>query len=449
MFFPTEYRDIPGTDLLSYVFEHAPPEPSAPIYIDAAHPTNTLSYLQCLSLVRRLVAGLKLLGVKPGDSVAVHAYNSIFYAPLILSIIGVGAVYVGSNPAYTESELAHLFSISDVKFIFSESDLLERVLPASRTYNIHESHIVRFDTNSSSSAACLKPIVSSDQLLPRNLSSWHTLLNGGEQDWRRFSSETISKATVAALLQTSGTTGLPKAASMSNYAFVAQSIIIQDRNPKPYSVRRLLYLPFFHAFAGPLSNIAPLRERIPTYVMRRYDQELFLDSVRRHDITESHMVNPIALALLTLPREQQARLVSLRLVWTAGAPLGSDLQSRLARVLHHKARVVQVLGMTEFGWATTFHHPERDLSGSCGRLMPNVEAMLKDFNGKEISAEDEKGEVWFRSVSRMIGYRGNEAATRETLSEDGWLRTGDIGFVKEGKWWIIDRAKVSKGSSAS
>ena len=445
MFLPTEYRDIPETDLCSYVFEHDPPDPSTPIYIDTADPSNTLSYSQCLSLVRRLVAGLRLLGVKPGDSVAIHAYNSIFYSSLFLSIIGVGATYVGSNPAYTESELTHLFAISDVKFVFTESDLLERVLPASRSQGIHESHVIRFDTGCSSSATCLRPSESSNQLPPRDLPLWHTLLSGGEQDWHRFSSGAISKATVAALLQTSGTTGLPKAASLSHYSFVAQAIMIQDRNPKPYSVRRLLYLPFFHAFAGPLSNIAPLRECIPTYVMRRYDQQLFLDSVQKHEITESHVVNPIALAVLTLPGEQQAKLASLRLVWTAGAPLGSDLQSRLAQALHQEARVVQVLGMTECGWATTFHYPEKDLSGSCGRLMPNVEAMLRDFDGKEIAAEDERGEVLFRSVSRMTGYRGNETATSEMLVEDGWLRTGDVGFVREGKWWIVDRAKVSEG----
>ena len=443
MFSPTEYRDVPPTDLLSYVFEHRTPDESASIYLDAADASNALSYSHCRSLVRRLIAGLKHLGVGRGDSVAVHAYNSIYYAPLFLAIVGIGGVYVGSNPAYTESELVHLFTIAEVKFIFTESELLDRILSASCERNISRSNIVLFDTASASKPRP-PPDIENSANSASDITPWRSLLDHGEQDWVSFTSESDSRSTPAALLQTSGTTGLPKAASLSHYAFVAQSVMIQDRNPKPYTVRRLLHLPSFHAFALPLAIVAPLLERIPTYVMRRYDPRLFFDSVQKYEITESHMVNPIALATLAAPPEDRRKLGSLRQVWIAGAPLGEDLQYRLAQALHPEARVVQVLGMTECGWITTFHYPEKDLSGSCGRLMPNVEAKIVDLDGQEITHDDQKGEIWFRSVSRMSGYKGNETATKDMLVESGWIKSGDIGYVKDGKWWVVDRAKVGR-----
>lgn len=149
MFLPSEYRDISSRDLLSHIFNnHTETDTSNPIYIDAANPSNSLSRAQCRLLVRQLIAGLRHLGVKPGHSVAVHAYNSIYYGPLFLAIVGAGGVYVGSNPAYTEAELAHLFAISDVKFIFTGPELVERILPPSRRHGIPEQHILVFDADS-------------------------------------------------------------------------------------------------------------------------------------------------------------------------------------------------------------------------------------------------------------------------------------------------------------
>ena len=86
------------------------------------------------------------------------------------------------------------------------------------------------------------------------------------------------------------------------------------------------------------------------------------------------MANPIVLSLVAAPEREQQRLSSLRFAWVAGAPLEAKLQNRLVAILHEDAMVCQVWGMTEIGWITTLQYPERDDTGSAGRLLPNTEA---------------------------------------------------------------------------
>ncbi|MCJ1382874.1 hypothetical protein MMC17_005987 [Xylographa soralifera] len=143
--------------------------------------------------------------------------------------------------------------------------------------------------------------------------------------------------------------------------------------------------------------------------------------------------------LLTVPNETKL-LSTLRYVWCAGAPLSGEAQRRMIDMLDPTAIFSQVWGMSEVGWITTFHFPESDTSGSVGRLLPNMEAKLVNECGDDILEDDRTGEVLVRGPSVMTGYLGDRKAT-EASFVDGWLKTGDIGHCKSGKWYIIDRAK--------
>lgn len=83
----------------------------------------------------------------------------------------------------------------------------------------------------------------------------------------------------------------------------------------------------------------------------------------------------------------------------------------------------------------------RDDTGSVGYLLPNTESMLVDEGGKEVADPEASGELWVRGPQIMKAYLNNVSATSETMTEDGWLKTGDVALQKDGKWWIIDRRK--------
>lgn len=309
--------------------------------------------------MRKLIGGLQARGLRPGDSVCVHAFNNVYYSLVYLAIIGAGGRFVGANPAYTKFELSHLFSISNTKIVLAEPELLEKTLPAIKESKILQSNVLIFDAHG--------------EVKPDEFESWKILLQHGERDWITFDNENQSKTTIAALMSTSGTTGLPKAATVSHHAQVAQNIIIDDSEGKPYDVIRLLCLPLFHAFAGPIAHVSPLREGRTAYIMKRFDLEHFVEYISRYKISEILVVPPIVMALLALPQSKLDSLSSLRCVLAAGAPLEGAVQLRLNEKLHPDARFTQIWGLTEIGWITGLRYPEKD-AGTVGRLLPNTEA---------------------------------------------------------------------------
>ncbi|KAI9690816.1 MAG: putative NRPS-like protein biosynthetic cluster [Bathelium mastoideum] len=222
---------------------------------------------------------------------------------------------------------------------------------------------------------------------------------------------------------TSGTTGLPKAAAISHYAQLAQAVMLYDSKDKCYEVKRLLSLPQFHSFTATLAHIAPLREGHTTYIMKRHHADQYLEYIKLYQITETAMVPPIVLNYLARPPPDQKLLSSLRYIWCAGAPLSASTHERILHVLDPAAIFSQVWGMSE-----------------TGRLLPNMEAKIMGKNNEEILEDMQPGEILVRGPSLMSGYLGNAQATRSCFV-NGWLKTGDIGYRRNGKWYITDRAK--------
>ena len=129
----------------------------------------------------------------------------------------------------------------------------------------------------------------------------------------------------------------------------------------------------FHTFAAPLSHLAPLREGHTTYIMPRFSMSQFINAVERFDITEVLLVPPMIVSFVTSTSPKNF-LKHIRFVWCGGAPLDAAIVKQMYRLLAPDACIAQVYGMTEAGWISTLKWPERDESGSVGRLLPNVEA---------------------------------------------------------------------------
>lgn len=129
----------------------------------------------------------------------------------------------------------------------------------------------------------------------------------------------------------------------------------------------------FHTFAAPLSHLAPLREGHATYIMPRFSMSQFVSAVERFGITELLLVPPMIVTFATSAGPKNF-LKPVRFVWCGGAPLDATIVRKMYRLLAPDACIAQVYGMTEAGWISTLKWPERDESGSVGKLLPNVEA---------------------------------------------------------------------------
>jgi acyl-CoA synthetase (AMP-forming)/AMP-acid ligase II len=156
----------------------------------------------------------------------VHSFNDIHYPLLFLGIIAAGGVFTGTNPGYTQYELAHHFKTAKVRFLISEPEILSNLQAAAKGCNIAQENLWIFH-----------PLP--EQKCPEGSKSWQELLSHGENDWIRFNDLKTCSTTTAARMFSSGTTGLPKAACVTHYNFIAQhELVYEGPNKKPYDVSK-------------------------------------------------------------------------------------------------------------------------------------------------------------------------------------------------------------------
>jgi 4-coumarate--CoA ligase len=147
----------------------------------------------------------------------------VWYTTLYLAIIGAGGCCASSNPSYKTLELSNMFALTNAKFVVVAPDLLPNMLPAIRQSCLPPSNVFIFNMKTEANF--------------QGFESLGSFLKHSESDWVQFDDTKRAKETIAALLFTSGTTGLPKAAAMSHFSLVSMNIAIRDPQPKPYEVR--------------------------------------------------------------------------------------------------------------------------------------------------------------------------------------------------------------------
>jgi acyl-CoA synthetase (AMP-forming)/AMP-acid ligase II len=199
-------------------------------------------------------------------------------------------------------------------------------------------------------------------------------------------------------------------------------------------------LPMFHIYGmNVIMNLA-LAQGSTVVTMPRFEVEGYLRTVERYRVTRLHLAPPMVLQLASYAHVERFDLTSVRWAVSGAAPLDGELAARFEK--RFGVPVAQGYGMTEASPGTHLipEHRQGDApAGSVGWLMPNTEGRLVSVDtGEESEAE---GEVWVRGPQVMAGYLNNPDATADTLTADGWLKTGDVARVDNGVYFIVDRVK--------
>lgn len=208
--------------------------------------------------------------------------------------------------------------------------------------------------------------------------------------------------------------------------------------PSPTKFAGFSVHPFSTRFSTPEMIFNPLRLGYPTYIMKRYD-DTFGQKVYEFGITETAAPPPM---LMKLQQQEDAHplLQSLRLIFSGGAPMAPELRARTLGIFKDQPRIVQVWGMTEGGWFSTFKYPEDDASGSVGRIIPGYEIKTSWQDLVEMPDGRVAEHLLVKGPQLMMGYLMNPQASEKAFC-DGWLKTGDIGYVEDGRIYLVDRAK--------
>ncbi len=423
MIFKSPYPDvdIPDISLTEFVLSRTRQFGDKPALIDGPS-GRTITYAQLGGAVRLVASSLAKRGFGKGDVLAIYSPNIPEYAVAFHAVSLLGATVTTVNPLYTAQELAHQLKDAGARYLLTISLFLENAKTAAAQSNIEE--IFTFDPVDG--ATPFATLLQSDGALPE------ISINPAED--------------IVVMPYSSGTTGYPKGVMLTHRNLVANLVQMDgitgiDITNEDDIIMGIL--PFFHIYGMVVIMNMSLSRGATIVTMPRFDMVQFLELVQKHKITRVNLVPPILVGLAKHPIVDQYDLSSLVELFSGAAPLGQALATEVKNRLH--CRVVQGYGLTETSPVTHVYNQtmtETEKLSSIGPAVPNTEVMVVDPTSGEPVGHNTNGEIWIRGPQVMKGYLNNPDATAATLDEEGWLHTGDIGYIDdEGFFYIVDRLK--------
>jgi acyl-CoA synthetase (AMP-forming)/AMP-acid ligase II len=406
---------IPDVSLAEFVLGKARERGAKPALIDGPS-GRTLTYEQLAVGVGRIAAGLHERGFKKGDVFAIFSPNLPEYAVAFHGVAAAGGICTTINPLYTVEELAFQLEHSNARYLLTIPQFLDRALEAAEKAGVQEVFVLGEAEGATPFAA---------------------LMSGEPPPHIEIDPEND----LIVLPYSSGTTGLPKGVMLTHrniVANIAQAVIPHSTSEEDVIIG---VLPFFHIYGMTVIMNIALYLGATVVTMPRFDLEEFLTLMQDHKVTRAYLVPPIILALAKHPVVDKYDLESLDLIMSGAAPLGGELAEACASRLG--SVVMQGYGLTETSPVTHMNPDDgRARAGSIGFLLPNTEARYVDPETGGDVEQGQTGELWIRGPQVMKGYLNNEVATAGTIDPEGWLHTGDLGYVDgDGYFFLVDRLK--------
>lgn len=384
---------------------------------------HQISYATLGQCARQLAHGLNERGIAPGDKVAYLGKESHHYYYLLFACALSGAILVPINWRLTQPEVHHVLSDSQAKGLFFDSSFAPMMTKLLET-NPQLNTLVTLDQVDDN-------WLHIDDLLSQPVSDYHPV--------------EVTQDTVIAQLYTSGTTGLPKGVQLAHRSFfkVRESLVNEGLDWIDWYQGdvSLIGIPGFHIgglwWASQGFNAGITNVIIPTFLA-----PLALSLISEHGITTACVV-PSMIQLLLLEREvEQLDFARLRKIVYGGSPIAESLLARGMEIFD--CDFAQIYGLTETGNTAIClppeaHKPGTKLMQAAGRPYPCVRLKIIDDDGSVLD-DGEVGEVCIQTPSHMVGYWQLPEATAKTLI-DGWIHTGDAGYIEDEYLFICDRIK--------
>jgi PAS domain S-box-containing protein len=405
---------VPLLSLPEFVLLRAAVVPDKPAVVDGLT-GRVISYGELAEAATRTATGLSARGFGYGDVLAIWSPNLPEYAVAAFGAGLAGGIVTTINPLYNAFELAHQLRDSGARMLATGPQLAAKAADAARRTAVREVFVfgeargAEPFSSLSESGCSLDPV------------------------------EVNPREDVAALLYSSATTGLPKGVMLTHFNLVANVVQTQAVERMAAEEVVIAVVPFYHVYGFNVVLNLTLHAGATLVVLPRFKVEEFLRAVQDHGVTTAFVVPPIVRTLAHHPLVERYDLGSLRYIMSAAAPLPEETARACARRMG--CVVKQAYGLTETG--PTTHWTPRDAVrlNSAGPPVPGTECRVIDAATKRDLPIGELGEIWVRGPQVMKGYLNNPEVTRRVLDEDGWLRTGDIGYADaDGYIYVLDRA---------
>jgi 4-coumarate--CoA ligase len=201
-------------------------------------------------------------------------------------------------------------------------------------------------------------------------------------------------------------------------------------------------IPWFHAF-GCITLINVLMVAVKVVFIPKFEEGLFLSCIENYQINCIFMVPPLMVFLAKHPLVENYDLSSLKLLLVGAAPLSKEVEDAVTTRLPHVKTIIQGYGMSEMTLSVLSQLPGLPKkAGSVGVVARGMYVKVIDPDTGKILGPNQRGELCFKGSQIMRGYIGNEKETKNTIDEEGFLHSGDIGYFDEDQqFFIVDRLK--------
>ncbi len=403
------------------------------------------TYRELNEKAEALAAGLFALGLRRGDRLGIWAPNCAEWTLTQFATAKAGIILVNINPAYRLSEL---------EYTLNKVEVAALVTPERFKTSEYAAMVEELAPEIARSAGTL-----ASARLPHLK---HVILIGGtRKGWRRFddiaglagdddrraiagTARELDCRDAINIQFTSGTTGLPKGATLSHHNilnngfFVGRSVGLKEGD------RLCIPVPLYHCFGMVMGNLGCLTHGATmVYPADAFDPLAVLQAVEKERCTGLYGVPTMFIAELSHPDFAKFDLSSLRTGCMAGSPCPVEVMKQVIAAMNMKD-VTIAYGMTEtspVSFQTGESDPLERRVSTIGRVQPHLECKVVDLDGRTVAC-GEPGELCTRGYSVMIGYWDDDEKTADAIDAEGWMHTGDLATIDaEGYGNIVGRLK--------
>ncbi|CAB3247052.1 unnamed protein product [Arctia plantaginis] len=407
------------------------------IALECAETKKTYTYAQLQKYSSVFATSLlKKLGLKPGDVLAVMIPNCPEFPVVAFGSIQAGVVLTTVNPIYKEFELAHQISITEPKAIVTIQECYDTVKTTLKNCK-KDIKIILIDNPAN-------PV-------PNGAIRYSEIAESGEADYDLLDKIEKKPDEVACIPFSSGTTGLPKGVEIT-YGNLLASLEIMHQKEVCYPVLTHgdvqdvvpSFLPFFHIYGLVVNLLGHFAQGCKMITMSKFSASLYLDTLKNSRASLLYIVPPVAILLGKHPDVNKEHFRNVRHICCGAAPLSASDVEAIQQKSKHDIEFNQGFGATETTslGTTTFKGTKNIDYSACGVPMASMTLKFADpITGGPVPI-GQQGEIYIKGPTIMKGYHKNPAASADCLTEDGYFKTGDLGYYKPGVgMFITDRIK--------
>jgi fatty-acyl-CoA synthase len=403
------------------------------------------TYAELKSRSDAFASGLLALGLEPGDRVGIWSPNCAEWTIAQFATAKAGLILVNINPAYRLSELEHVLRAVGCRALvaaarFKTSDyiaMIRELIPelgngGGELYGSRLPELRYVISIAGKHDGCL----SFDGILERGRQAGNKRLESV--------SRTIQMDDAVNIQFTSGTTGLPKGATLSHHNLINNAFFVGEATGIEPGSRVCIPVPLYHCFGMVMGNLGCVTHAATmVYPSESFDALSTLEAVEAERCDVLYGVPTMFIAQLNHPEFSRFDLSSLRRGIMAGAPCPIEVMREVASTMH-MSEIAIAYGMTEtspVSFQSSRNDPLELRVSTVGRIQPHLEVKIVDRHGRLVP-RGETGELCTRGYSVMLGYWNDEARTKEAVDSAGWMHTGDLATIDDdGYCRIVGRIK--------